>query len=259
MRLAIALLTVCVCRGKPDLVRERQSMNRPSNRLVALLLTMLATATGCHPTQPFYLHEDGDLSHYLATATEMENPDIEQVSLEEVTQARAPLTLSDLEFTQFRDVTLGGMRHLCVAEQQGDPQSRLSDAVHDRRRPGGSHSRFDYGLRSGHFRNRSAVWCGSGFVRIRCPVHTNVFWEKTDRPQNSVVPRICSTTCSVATSASSMRGSPNVRQPAPRLPCGTRRFTMSTTTRSRGHSRATGTRPWISKPRSRCCAIAARR
>ena len=64
-------------------------MNRPINRLVAVLLTMLVVVAGCHPTQPFYLHEDGDLSHYLATATEMENPDVEQISLAEVTQARS--------------------------------------------------------------------------------------------------------------------------------------------------------------------------
>ncbi len=56
-------------------------MNRPLHRLVALLLIMVLTATGCSPTQPFYLHEDGDLSHYVATVTELENPDVEQISL----------------------------------------------------------------------------------------------------------------------------------------------------------------------------------
>ena len=81
-------------------------MNRPMHRLVVLLLIMLLTATGCSPTQPFYLHEDGDLSHYVATVTELENPDVTQISLEEVTQARPPLTLSDAEFNNFRDATL---------------------------------------------------------------------------------------------------------------------------------------------------------
>lgn len=56
--------------------------------------------------QPFYLHEDGDLSHYLETATEVAYPDLEQARLEDVTHAKAPLTVADPEFKEFWDLTL---------------------------------------------------------------------------------------------------------------------------------------------------------
>ncbi len=160
-------------------------MNRPSYRLVALLLTMLATASGCHPTQPFYLHEDGDLSHYLATATEMENPDVEQASLEEVTQARAPLTLSDLEFTQFRDVTLEecvtyALQNSKVIRNLGSlTQFTIADGLVGR--TAGSMTVYDPTI----FETDPQFGVEAALSAFDAQFTTNVFWEKTDRPQNS--------------------------------------------------------------------------
>ena len=81
-------------------------MNRQLQRIVALLLTGLMAATGCTPTQPFYYAEDGDLSHYLDRATELEYPDVETASLPDSTEALAPLTLSDPEFCEIWDLRL---------------------------------------------------------------------------------------------------------------------------------------------------------
>ena len=48
---------------------------RLSRRWLALLLLLAAAlATGCSPTQPFYFFEDGDLSHYVGVATNIEYP-----------------------------------------------------------------------------------------------------------------------------------------------------------------------------------------
>ena len=44
--------------------------------------------------QPFYLHEDGDLSHYIDHAVSISNPDVYEPSLDEVMHAHAPFTLS---------------------------------------------------------------------------------------------------------------------------------------------------------------------
>ena len=67
-------------------------MNRTQIKITAYLqiaLVVLSTAIGCRtPTQPFYLHEDGDLSHYLDKATAIEVPDVEVDSLEDVIQAK---------------------------------------------------------------------------------------------------------------------------------------------------------------------------
>jgi outer membrane protein TolC len=81
-------------------------MNRQLRSAVAVLLTGLVVLTGCHPTQPFYLHEDGDLSHYIETATEIEHPDVEAHSLDEVKFAQAPLTLSNPEPKELWDLSL---------------------------------------------------------------------------------------------------------------------------------------------------------
>lgn len=79
------------------------------NRLTRQLLVgvLLATSvTGCHPTQPFYLHEDGDLSHYLDQATTRDYPDVEEASLAEVTESFPPRTVTDPDEYERWELTL---------------------------------------------------------------------------------------------------------------------------------------------------------
>ena len=47
------------------------------------------------PQQPFYLFEDGDLSHYLDVATEIDYPDVEEASLADVEGAVRPFSLKN--------------------------------------------------------------------------------------------------------------------------------------------------------------------
>lgn len=70
------------------------------------LAVLLALATGCRPQQPFYFFEDGDLDHYVGVATEIDYPDLETCSLDEVTGATAPLTLEHPDPDQFWDLSL---------------------------------------------------------------------------------------------------------------------------------------------------------
>src|SRR6187401_3110513 len=81
-------------------------MRRRASSWQILLVLALVAATGCSPTQPFYLHEDGDLSHYIAKATAAEHPDLHQLPLAEVESAEHPLTLSNPNFKEFWDLTL---------------------------------------------------------------------------------------------------------------------------------------------------------
>ena len=69
-----------------------------------LLLTLLL-ATGCAPTQPFFLHESPDLQYYLNTATQIEYPDVEVESLAETTEAQQPLSIGNHDY-QFWDLTV---------------------------------------------------------------------------------------------------------------------------------------------------------
>ena len=80
--------------------------------VVSLLLTILAI--GCRPQQPFYFHENGDLSHYVGVATNIDYPDVQNPSLDDVKGALPPLSLSnpvpkqmwDLPLQNAMDITL---------------------------------------------------------------------------------------------------------------------------------------------------------
>ena len=82
-------------------------MNRSLFRLTAYLQLGIAilTATGCAPTQPFFLNESPDLQHYLSTATQIEYPDVDAESLPETTQTMEPLSIGNHDY-QFWDLTL---------------------------------------------------------------------------------------------------------------------------------------------------------
>ena len=69
--------------------------------LISLILLGLIAASGCHPTQPFFYHEDGDLSHYLDRVTQLETPDLEMMPLVEVTETLPPLTVLNSVFNDF--------------------------------------------------------------------------------------------------------------------------------------------------------------
>lgn len=83
-------------------------MSRQTTSRVAWLMLALILLTGCHPTQPFYLHEDGDLSHYVDKATEMEYPDVNTESLPDTTECQAPMTVSSPDFNEIWDLSLEG-------------------------------------------------------------------------------------------------------------------------------------------------------
>ncbi len=89
-------------------------MKRRVHTLWAILTSAMIAFTGCRPQQPFYLREDGDLSHYIGVATQLEYPDVEASTLAEVTQALPPYTLEDLDFANYWDLTLEEALHMSM-------------------------------------------------------------------------------------------------------------------------------------------------
>jgi outer membrane protein TolC len=81
-------------------------MKRRVHTIWAILTSLMIAFTGCRPQQPFYLHDDGDLSHYVGVATEIEYPDVKSCTLAEVEQSREPLTLENLDYASHWDLTL---------------------------------------------------------------------------------------------------------------------------------------------------------
>ena len=82
-------------------------MNRKLFRIAAQAQLVLALfmATGCSPTQPFFLNERPNLDHYLNASSSISYPDVDTASLPDALQAEAPLTVGNHEY-QFYDLTL---------------------------------------------------------------------------------------------------------------------------------------------------------
>ncbi len=82
-------------------------MSRRSPLPGTLVAWALVVLTGCQPQMPFYFHEDGDLSHYLGMATDIEVPDLEEVEpLSEVDGAIRPFSLDNTEPKEVWDLPL---------------------------------------------------------------------------------------------------------------------------------------------------------
>ena len=54
--------------------------------------------SGCHPTQPFFLGERGDLAHYLDRAQSIEYADLNSQPLPEASQSHEPFSLNNQNF-----------------------------------------------------------------------------------------------------------------------------------------------------------------
>ncbi|QDT67549.1 Outer membrane efflux protein [Planctomycetes bacterium MalM25] len=93
-------------------------MDRQFRDQLCVLLATIVAVTGCAPTQPFYFLEDGDLSHYVDVATQIEYPDIEEPSLDEVTGALAPLTLRNAEDYEVWDLSLEEATRITLTNSQ---------------------------------------------------------------------------------------------------------------------------------------------
>jgi outer membrane protein TolC len=142
----------------------------------------LAVATGCTSQQPFYLFEDGDLSHYKGMATDLEVPDVCVKPLDEVTGSLPPLTLSNPEAAETWDLSLeetikdalansSVLRSLGVALAAPDSITRAPDVAQTVYDP----ARVESNPRFGTEAALSAFDAQFG---------TSVFWEKVDQPVN---------------------------------------------------------------------------
>ena len=253
-------------------------MNRQSRKFWSLVLIASVLASGCAPQQPFYCREDGDLSHYLGVATEIEYPDTEESPSCEVTNTLPPLTLKNTDNYQDlgSDAQRSGADHLMP--QPGHAPARWPncfdcaryDLAHDHQPRGRYHD-----LRSGLGRNDDRPlgrrrFTGNGteaaLSEFDAQLDASVFWEKNRRPQNRAVAvgafrrRFCSRTLAQFTSGitkttaeGTTMGDPqqhNVQKATTFLAISGRRPNPAK------HSRASGTQ--ISKRRSRirCCKAA---
>jgi outer membrane protein TolC len=180
-------------------------MNHRCRRSWALVLSATVLATGCQPQQPFFFKEDGDLSHYLDVATEIEYPDVEEPTLDEVNCARPPLTLKNTEDYEMWDLTLEEVIHITLCNSQvmrnlggrlegqggsngiDGSETTISQQIVS---PVALTSTYDPALaESVTGLSVGSPFQGSGpeaaLSEFDAQLDASVFWEKNDRPQNS--------------------------------------------------------------------------
>ena len=152
--------------------------------LISLILLGLIAASGCHPTQPFFYHEDGDLSHYLDRATQLEAPDLEIMPLVEVTETHRPLTVLNSVFSDFwnlklEDATQIALQNSKVIRNLGSlTQFTISDGLVGRTAV--TSTVYDPAI----FETDPQFGVEAALADFDAQFTTSVFWQKTDRPQN---------------------------------------------------------------------------
>jgi hypothetical protein len=164
-------------------------MSRQFRTALTLVLIVITTATGCHPSQPFYLNDDRDLSHYIGHAMEMEEPDLDTQRLAEVDQAKAPLTLTNPEDFELWHLSLEDcvsiafqnakvIKSLGTSTRSLDGRSIIPDQI--MQRPELTNTIYDPSI----FETDPQTGVEAALSDFDTQFSTQAFWQKQDRPQN---------------------------------------------------------------------------
>lgn len=147
----------------------------------------LAVATGCSPSQPFYLFDDGDMSHYKGVATEIEYPDVKADTLSEVDGALPPLTLDNSEAREIWELPLEEAIQLGLANSKAmrtiggtvvRTPTQLTNA------PAAIQTVYEPAI----VESDPRVGVEGALSAFDTNFSTSVFWEKNDRPVNLSFP-----------------------------------------------------------------------
>lgn len=171
-------------------------MKRQYRKFLCLVLSAAMLAPGCAPQQPFYCREDGDLSHYIDVATEIEYPDVNEPSLDEVNSTRAPLTLKNTEDYTIWDLSLQEAVQITLCNSQvmrqlgGRVQSTAPETIaRTLVSPVAVTTTYDPALAE----SVTGLSVGSPFngqgpeaalSAFDAQLDASVFWEKNREPQN---------------------------------------------------------------------------
>lgn len=169
-------------------------------------------ATGCQPQKPAYRFDRGDSAYYLDQATEIAYPDVETAILDEVTQARSPITNSQANFDSFWDLNLEdsvsiALQNSKVIRGYGTPGlqgTRVAAGVDNLANgPGSATSIYNIAIREsepgfigtpGQLSGPSNINTNTGLdanqgveaalADFDAQLTSNVSWSKSDQPRN---------------------------------------------------------------------------
>lgn len=167
-------------------MKRLRSKFRWLNTLCAICIASL----GCAPTQPFFLHEGGNLDHYLSESTEISYPDLDRETLPDASQALPPLTIENPEARErwkmtLEDAialalqnthvirTLGGRVASPVGQSAGSPPQNLT------LNPDFAPSNFDVAIQE-----TSNTGPEQALAAFDAQLQSRLTWDRTDRPVN---------------------------------------------------------------------------
>lgn len=176
-------------------------MDRQTRSLIASGLCLLTIVTGCQPQQPFFFREDGDLSHYLDVATDIEYADVQTCSLAEVQHAQPPRSLSNAEGYEWWDLTLEEVTRITLENSQvirslggrisdnGQNISITSPQVISQNGGAAVVTTYDPALvESGIGTATGSQFSGTGvesaLAEFDAQLDSSLTWNSNDRPQN---------------------------------------------------------------------------
>ena len=175
-------------------------MNRQLRTATSLLLCGLTLCSGCTPIQPFYFKEDGDLSHYMDVATNIEYPDVHSTPIHDVSSAQAPLTLANADSFKMWDLTLEEVVRLTLENSTvirnlggriNDGGQNISTTAPEALTAGGASALTTYDpalTESGYGGNTGSQFSGRGveaaLSEFDAQLDSSLTWQKNDRPQN---------------------------------------------------------------------------
>lgn len=181
-------------------------MNRKTRSTISMALCVLMLVSGCKPTQPFFFQEDGnvlgpgDLSHYMDVATDIEYPDVNEPSLDEVSLSHAPLTIGNSENFEMQDFTLEEVTRITLTNSQvirqlggriADNGSNIAGATPEtlQNNPNGAVTTYDPSLvETGNGTGTGSQLSGTGveaaLAEFDAVWDASTTWNKNNRPQN---------------------------------------------------------------------------
>jgi outer membrane protein TolC len=179
---------------------EKQRMTRRTRSNISWGLCLLTLVSGCTPTQPFFFHEDGDLSHYMNVATDIEYPDVNAFPLDEVQGARAPLTLANAEDFVIWDLKLEEVTRITLANSDvirnlggrvSDAGQNIAATAPEQLSLNAANAATTYDpaiVESGYGGNTGSPLSGTGveaaLADFDAQLDSSLVWQSNDRPQN---------------------------------------------------------------------------
>ena len=158
-------------------------MSRHYPLLGIALSVALAVLSGCHPQQPLYFNEDGDLSHYLGVATDIEYPDAREESLPDVEGAVRPFSLENSQPKEVWGLGLEEAIHCALANSKvmrtlGGRTLQMPDTL--LRAPQGIATVYDPAV----VETDPRFGVEAALAAFDARFTSSLFWDKNDTPQN---------------------------------------------------------------------------